>query len=135
MMPNLRYNKSLTRTLIKSSPNEEDKITLASIKWNMENKKNVYGLVHHGLFKTTVFFLQCVENEQYRLVVSDGSPYCNIYIIDNIEKFVDAIGLGILDWDNMDEVYAALEETATIPATGILIIDDNEVYLYDHKKY
>ena len=38
MTPNLRFNKKLTRKLIKAIPNKSDyKPTLSSIEWNMDN--------------------------------------------------------------------------------------------------
>lgn len=135
MTPNLRYNKSLTRKLIKSIPDSEFKPTLLNIEWNMENGHNVYGLKHEGLFKTTVFFLQRLEENRYRLVVSDGQPICSFYIIDDIEKFLNVVGVEILELDNAREIRKALEETVIVPNTGIMIINEDEIFIYDHANY
>ena len=108
MTPNLRYNKSLTRKLIKAIPKEKNNITLSNIEWNMENQNNVYGLKYHGLFRSTIFFLQRVNEVEYRLVIPEGSyPVCNFYIIDNIEAFLDIIGVEILELDNSKEIHQA----------------------------
>ena len=135
MTPNLRFNKKLTRKLIKAIPKDSFKPTLLSIEWNMENSNNVYGLMYTGLFKGTTFFLQRTEPNRYRLVVLDGSPLCSFYIIDDIEKFLDVIGGEVLDLENAEDIRAALEETLIVPNTGIIIVDNDEVFIYEHENY
>lgn len=135
MTPNLRFNKKLTRKLIKAIPKDSFKPTLLSIEWNMENGNNVYGLMYAGLFKGTTFFLQRTEPNRYRLVVSDGSPLCSFYIIDDIEKFLDIVGVEVLDLENAEDIRAALEETLIVPNTGIIIVDNDEVFIYEHENY
>ena len=135
MTPNLRFNKKLTRKLIKAIPKDSFKPTLLSIEWNMENGNNVYGLMYTGLFKGTTFFLQRTEPNRYRLVVLDGSPLCSFYIIDDIEKFLDVVGVEVLDLENAEDIRAALEETLIVPNTGIIIIDNDEVFIYEHENY
>ena len=135
MTPNLRFNKKLTRKLIKAIPKDSFKPTLLSIEWNMENGNNVYGLMYTGLFKGTTFFLQRIEPNRYRLVVSDGSPLCSFYIIDDIEKFLDVVGVEVLDLENAEDIRAALEETLIVPNTGIIIVDNDEVFIYEHENY
>ena len=135
MTPNLRFNKKLTRKLIKAIPKDSFKPTLLSIEWNMENGNNVYGLMYTGLFKGTTFLLQRTEPNRYRLVASDGSPLCSFYIIDDIEKFLDVIGVEVLDLENAEDIRAALEETLIVPNTGIIIVDNDEVFIYEHENY
>ena len=135
MTPNLRFNKKLTRKLIKAIPKDSFKPTLLSIEWNMENGNNVYGLMYTGLFKGTTFFLQRTEPNRYRSVVSDGSPLCSFYIIDDIEKFLDVVGVEVLDLENAEDIRAALEETLIVPNTGIIIVDNDEVFIYEHENY
>ena len=135
MTPNLRFNKKLTHKLIKAIPKDSFKPTLLSIEWNMENGNNVYGLMYTGLFKGTTFFLQRTEPNRYRLVVLDGSPLCSFYIIDDIEKFLDVVGVEVLDLENAEDIRAALEETLIVPNTGIIIVDNDEVFIYEHENY
>jgi hypothetical protein len=135
MTPNLRLNKKLTRQLINSSPDEEDKSSLLTINWNIDNQTKVFGSYYQGLFKSTMFFLQKIEEDRFRLVVSDGNPLCKFYLIDNIEEFVETIGVQILDMENTDAVIEALEQTASIPNCGIVLIEDGEVFVYEHENY
>ena len=135
MTPNLRLNKKLTRQLINSSPDEEDKSSLLTINWNIDNQTKVFGSYYQGCFKSTMFFLQKIEEDRFRLVVSDGNPLCKFYLIDNIEEFVETIGVQILDMENTDAVIEALEQTASIPNCGIVLIEDGEVFVYEHENY
>ena len=102
---------------------------------NIRSYNNVYGLMYTGLFKGTTFLLQRTEPNRYRLVVSDGSPLCSFYIIDDIEKFLDVIGVEVLDLENAEDIRAALEETLIVPNTGIIIVDNDEVFVYEHENY
>lgn len=135
MTPNLRLNKKLTRQLINSSPDEEDKSSLLTINWNIDNQTKVFGSYYQGWFKSTMFFLQKIEEDRFRLVVSDGNPLCKFYLIDNIEEFIETIGVQILDMENTDAVIEALEQTASIPNCGIVLIEDGEVFVYEHENY
>lgn len=135
MTPNLRLNKKITRQLINSSPDEEDKSSLLTINWNIDNQTKVFGSYYQGWFKSTMFFLQKIEEDRFRLVVSDGNPLCKFYLIDNIEEFVETIGVQILDMENTDAVIEALEQTASIPNCGIVLIEDGEVFVYEHENY
>ena len=101
----------------------------------MENGNNIYGLTYTGLFKGTMFFLQRTEPNKYRLVVSDGSPLCSFYLIDNIEKFLQIIGVEVLELENSSDVKKALEETIIVPNTGIITVEDDGVFVYEHENY
>jgi len=135
MTPNLRLNKKLTRQLINSSPQEDDKSSMLTINWNIDNKTKVFGLYYKGLFKSVMFFLQKVEENRFRLVVSDGSPLCKFYLIDDIELFLDAIGVQILELENLDNVIEALEQTVQCPNCGIVLVEDDRVFVYEHEDY
>lgn len=137
MTPNLRYNKKLTRKLLDASPKEKDRVSLLSINWNLENSDRIYGLEKMGWFKTTAFFLQKVDDDRYRLVVSDGSPLCGFYIIDDIERFIEFIGIQVLETmeESRDTLKEALEKSKDFPNTGIIVIDDDKVFVYEHCNY
>jgi hypothetical protein len=135
MTPNLRFNKSLTRKLLKSSPAKEDRSSLLTVNWNIDNKTKVFGSCDIGWFKSTMFFLQKMEEDRFRLVVSDGNPLCKFFLIDDIEKFLDVIGVQILDMENTDNVIEALEQTAVCPNCGIIVVENEEVYVYEHENY
>lgn len=137
MTPNLRFNKRLTKKLLKASPKEDKKVSLLSINWNIENGNKIYGLEDIGWFKTTAFFLQKVNEDMYRLVVSDGSPLCGFYIIDDIEQFIEYVGIQILETEEEDcpTLTKALEESKSFPNTGIIIVENERVYVYEHSNY
>lgn len=137
MTPNLRFNKKLTKKLLKASPKEKDKVSLLSINWNLQNSNKIYGLENIGLFKTTAFFLQLVDDNMYRLVISDGSPLCGFYIIDDIESFIDFIGIRVIEADEEDaeNINQALELSKSFPNTGIIVVDDGRVFVYEHSNY
>lgn len=137
MTPNLRFNKKLTKKLLKASPKEKDKVSLLSINWNLQNSNKIYGLENIGLFKTTAFFLQLVDDNMYRLVISDGSPLCGFYIIDDIESFIDFIGIQVIEADEEDaeNINQALELSKSFPNTGIIVVDDGRVFVYEHSNY
>lgn len=135
MTPNLRLNKKLTRQLINSSPEEYDKSSMLTVNWNIDNKTKVFGSYYQGWFKSTMFFLQKMEEDRFRLVVSDGNPLCKFYLIDDIEKFLETVGVQILDMENTDKVIEALEQTVQCPNCGIVLVEDEEVYVYEHENY
>ena len=135
MTPNLRLNKKLTRQLINSSPKETDKSSMLSINWNIDNGTKVFGSYYQGWFKSTMFFLQKMEEDRFRLVVSDGNPVCRFYLIDDIKLFLETIGAQILDMENTDKVIDALEQTKSIANCGIVLIEDGEVFVYEHENY
>lgn len=135
MVPNLRFNKKLTKKLIKAIPKERT-TSLLSIEWGYENTKDkIYGLSYDGLFKSTMFYLQQLDDEKYRLVVADGKPMCSFYLIDDIDKFLDIVGVEALDLEDNEMVRKALDDAIICPNTGILYIEDDEIFIYDHKNY
>ena len=61
--------------------------------------------------------------------------HCAVFIIDDIEKFLDVIGVEVLDLENAEDIRAALEGTLMVPNTGIIIVDNDEVFVYEHENY
>lgn len=135
MTPNLRLNKKLTRQLINSSPREDDRSSLLTVNWNIDNQTKVFGSYYQGWFKSVMFFLQKIEEDRFRLVVSDGNPICRFYLIDNIEEYLETVGVEILEMENTDNVIEALGQTTSIPNCGIILVEDGEVYVYEHENY
>lgn len=135
MIPNLRFNKKVTKQLLKAAIPKEHHIKLNSIEWNHENGNKIYGLIYQGWFKNTVYFLQRLDEGRYRLVKIDGSPMCDFYLIHDIETFLNQIGVEILELPNPEKVREAFEGTKDVPNSGIIIIEEGELYVYDHKNY
>lgn len=135
MVPNLRFNRKLTKKLIKAIPKERT-TSLLSINWAYDNSNDrIYGLCHTGLFKSTMFYLQRMEEDRFRLVVADGSPLCSFYLIDDIEQFLNVVGVEQLELEEPETARAAVDNAVICPSTGILVIEDDEIFIYDHKNY
>lgn len=136
MTPNLRFNKKITKKLLKSIPNTEDKLNPQTIIWNMKNSNRVYGSWSKDIFgKITIFMLYQFKPNLYRLVVSNEKGLTSLYLIDNIEDYLEFIGAQELELQNQDEIIKALDQTSVLPNTGIICIDEEKIFVYDHANY
>lgn len=137
MTPNLRYNKRLTRKLIAATPNKENKTPLTSVAWHLDNDTDrIFGLMYEGLFKSTTFLLQKSEKDAYRLIACDNQPLCGFFLIDDMERFMEVVGVEILELVEPEEILGALRETKCCPNTGIVAVDeDGKVFIYEHCDY
>lgn len=136
MTPNLRFNKKITKKLLKSIPDTEDKLNPQTIIWGMENSNRVYGSWSKDIFgKTTIFMLYQFKPNLYRLVVSNEKGLTSLYLIDNIEDYLEFIGAQELELQNQDEIIKALDQTSVLPNTGIICIDEEKIFVYDHANY
>lgn len=137
MTPNLRFNKKMTKLLIKAMPQES--ITLHTLKWKLENTNNIYGCYYKGLFKTQMFFIQPMEDDMFRLLAIGDKGECNCYIIDDMESFMNVVGaeeIKPVDSEAREDLYNAVMETKALPNTGIIMVDEEEsIYVYDHTNY
>lgn len=135
MTPNLRYNKKITSRIINASPNKENRMSLLNINWGLDNNNSVYGLKFKKWFRTSAVFLQREDETHFRLIVPGKGLLCNFYIIDNIEEFLDFIGIEKLDMAEPEKIREAIDQTKDVPNTGIITIEDGAIYVYDHSNY
>jgi len=134
--PNLRFNKKITKKLLKSIPDEEDRLSPQTILWNMENTNKIYGSWSKDLFgKTTIFMIYKFKENLYRLVVSNEKGLTSLYLIDNIDSYLEYIGAEELELQNQNEILKALDQTSVLPNTGIICIDEEKIFVYDHANY
>lgn len=133
MTPNLRFNKKMTKKLIASTPKENLRKNRTSLDWSIENTDNIYGSCYQGLFKVNLFIIQKKSEDMYRLIVADNKGLCGFYIIDDIEEYLDFIGVEELEFDNQKEIAEAIKETVNYPNTGIVNIDGGKIFVYEHK--
>ena len=133
MTPNLRFNKKMTKKLIASTPKEDIKKNKVSLDWAIENTNNVYGSCYSTLFGTTLFIIQKKSEDMYRLIIADKKGICGFYIIDDIEDYLEFIGVEELFFDNQDTLVDAIKQIATYPNTGIINIDGGKIFVYEHK--
>lgn len=134
MTPNLRLNKKITKQIINASPRKENQRSLMNINWEIDNHKTIFGL-RLGFIKKRAAFLQKMEENRFRLVVPGKGILCNFYIIDNIEDFINLIGIEKLDMLEPERIAEALKETSSTPNTGIIMVIGDELYVYDHSNY
>ena len=134
MTPNLRLNKKITKQIINASPRKENQRSLMNINWEIDNHKTIFGL-RLGFIKKRAAFLQKMEENRFRLVVPGKGILCNFYIIDNIEDFINLIGIERLDMLEPERIAEALKETSSTPNTGIIMVIGDELYVYDHSNY
>lgn len=137
MTPNLRFNKKLTKLLLKSIPDDDEKLMLSTIDWQFDHGNTIIGSWANGWFgKNTIFILTRGDNNLYRLVVGGAKGIYGIYIIDNIDRYTDYIGVEKLDLQNTEELLNALKEINELPSTGIIIInEEDKIFVYDHANY
>lgn len=137
MTPNLRFNKKITRKLINSSPDEEERLNPQTVIWNLENSDNkIYGSWYKNIFgKTTIFIIYKFKENLYRLVVSNETGLHALYLIDNIDDYLKTVGAQELEIQNQESILIALEHTSKLPNTGIVCVDEEKIFVYDHTDY
>ena len=119
MTPNLRFDRKITKKLLKSIPDKEDRITPQTILWGIDNTNNIYGSWSEDIFgRTTIFIIYKFKENLYRLVVSNEKGLVSLYLIDNIDDYLDFIGGQVLELQNHNEIVKALDQTNELPNTG-----------------
>jgi hypothetical protein len=132
-MIDLRFNRKHTRLLLKGSAALKGyRLSVLRLNWLLDQDKMV-GCICPRLFRSDIAFYVIRNGNEYRLVsLFDNFP--SIYIIDDIEAFVEMIGLDELVSDaSEDEIILAKNKIAELPPTGVLQIHMNKLYLYDIK--
>ena len=133
MIPNLRFNKKMTKKLIASIPEENIKKNKLGLDWAIDNTNKIYGSCYSTLFETTLFMIEKKSEDMYRLIIADKKGICGFYIIDDIEEYLEFIGVEELFFDNQDTLVDAIKETTNYPNTGIVNIDGGKIFVYEHK--
>lgn len=133
MTPNLRFNKKMTKRLIASTPENNLRKNKINLDWSMENTNHIYGSYYKGLFKVNLFIIQKKSEDMYRLIIVDNKGIYGFYIIDDIEEYLDFIGVEELEFDNQMEVIEAIKGTTNYPNTGIINIDEGKIFIYEHE--
>jgi hypothetical protein len=125
----LNFNKKRTKQLIKAS-SYADGMTKCRLDWLEENKQSVCGNIYESWFSgNTVFIVSGYENE-YKLFCSKNDEL-SIYLIEDIEEFLKFINIGELMSTNKEAMVEALNNVKPLPATGVVVIQNNKIFLYD----
>lgn len=132
MTPNLRFDKSLTKKLLKSSKGE--KLNATSIKWNLENNPDkIYGSYYTNLFGTVYgFFVQRIDEETYRMVMITSKGKMMLFIIDDIDLYLEQITVQELFVQNKQLMIDVFAETKKLLSAGLVVIEEDKTYIYVH---
>lgn len=132
MTPNLRFDKSLTKKLLKSSKGE--KLNATSIKWNLENNPDkIYGSYYTNLFGTVYgFFIQRIDEETYRMVMITSKGKMMLFIIDDINLYLEQITVQELFVQNKQLMIDVFAETKKLLSAGLVVIEEDKTYIYVH---
>lgn len=132
MTPNLRFDKSLTKKLLKSSKGE--KLSTVSIKWNLENNPDkIYGSYYTNLFGIVYgFFIQRIDEETYRMVMITSKGKMMLFIIDDIDLYLEQITVQELFVENKQLMIDVFAETKKLLSAGLVVVEEDKTYIYVH---
>ena len=132
MTPNLRFDKSLTKKLLQSSKGE--KLSTMSIKWNLENNPDkIYGSYYTNLFGTVYgFFIQRIDEETYRMVMITSKGKMMLFIIDDIDLYLEQITVQELFVENKQLMIDVFAETKKLLSAGLVVVEEDKTYIYVH---
>ncbi len=129
----LDFNKKRTKTLIKASRSAVG-MTKLRLDWLEQNRQSVCGNIYESWFSdNTVFVVTSYKNE-YKLICSKRNELA-IYLIEDIEEFLKFINIDELVSVDQDAMTRALENVKSLPATGVAIIQNDKLFLYDFRGY
>lgn len=125
----LNFNKKKTKQLIKAS-RFADGMSKYRLDWLEENKQSVCGNIYESWFSgNTVFIVTSYDNE-YKLLCSSNNDL-SIYLIEDIEEFLNFINIGELQSTNKNAMVEALNNVKPLPSSGVAVIQNDKLFLYD----
>lgn len=128
-MLDVRFNRKMTKKLIKGMAPTKN-MTLNHLDWLLEEKNSLCGCIYQPLIGKRIVFLVIKDKDNYKLVCG-GDTLPRLYGIEDIEAFLKFISIDELVVDKKEEVVNDIKILLDAPITGIVIIDDNKLYLYD----
>lgn len=129
----LDFNKKRTKTLIKASQSAEG-MTKLRLDWLEQNKQSVCGNIYESWFSDNTVFVVTSYGNEYKLICSKRNELA-IYLIEDIEEFLKFINIGELVSVDKGAMKRALENVRPLPATGVVVIQNNKLFLYDFRGY
>ena len=129
----LDFNKKRTKTLIKASQSAEG-MTKLRLDWLEQNKQSVCGNIYESWFSDNTVFVVTSYGNEYKLICSKRNELA-IYLIEDIEEFLKFINIGELISVDKGAMNRALENVRPLPATGVVVIQNNKLFLYDFRGY
>lgn len=128
--PNLRLNKKITKKILQLRV--DDGVRLITINWGMENNNKLYGSYKAGLFKTWVMAIHKTEDDVYRLLMSDGNKFFEVYSIEDIDEYLELVGAIELPLEDKNAAEKIIREANNIPSSGLILVREGRLYAYDH---
>ena len=128
-MVNFSFNRKTTRQLIKASDKALG-MTRYRYDWLTENKNSICGCIYEAWFGSDCVFIVVKHRNEYKLVCSRPN-HLSIYLIEDIEEFLQYICIDELICKDMGEMSDAIEEVKTLPSTGLVTIQGDKIFLYD----
>lgn len=125
----LDFNKKRTKQLIKASKYASGMKRLR-LDWLEENKQSVCGCIYETWFSGNVVFIVSSYNNEYKLFYSHGDEL-SIYLIEDIDEFLEFINIDELISTDKKSLANALNNVRPLPATGVVVIQDDKLFLYD----
>lgn len=125
----LDFNKKRTKQLIKASKTASGMKRLR-LDWLEENKQSVCGCIYETWFSSNVVFIISRYNNEYKLFYSHNDEL-SIYLIEDIDEFLEFINIDELISANKKGMIDALNNVKPLPATGVVVIQDDKLFLYD----
>lgn len=129
----LDFNRKRTKTLIKASQSAEG-MTKLRLDWLEQNKQSVCGNIYESWFSDNTVFVVTSYGNEYKLICSKRNELA-IYLIEDIEEFLKFINIGELISVDKGAMNRALENVRPLPATGVVIIQNEKLFLYDFRGY
>lgn len=129
----LDFNRKRTKTLIKASQSAEG-MTKLRLDWLEQNKQSVCGNIYESWFSDNTVFVVTSYRNEYKLICSKRNELA-IYLIEDIEEFLKFINIGELVSVDKGAMNRALENVRPLPATGVVIIQNEKLFLYDFRGY
>lgn len=125
----VRFNKQNTKFLVKATAAPIPNMNRHHLDWILEHQNGICGCLYQGWFTKKSFILEKVE-DRYRLITT-SKDRIYIYFIEDIDTFLSYINVGELEMDFKEDLLKDLEYVKTLPSTGILIAEDEKIFLYD----
>lgn len=125
----LNFNKKKTKQLIKAS-RFADGMSKYRLDWLEENKQSVCGNIYESWFSGNTVFIVTSYNNEYKLLCSSNNDL-SIYLIEDIEEFLNFINIGELESTNKNAMVEALNNVKHLPSSGVAVIQNDKLFLYD----
>ena len=125
----LDFNKKRTKQLIKASRLATG-MTKLRLDWLEENKHSACGAIYEPWFSSNVVFIVTSYNNDYKLLCSQDDDL-SIYLIEDIEEFLNFVDIDELVCTDKQVLTSALESVKPLPATGVAVIQNEKIFLYD----